>query len=350
MKILVVGPDIHKVPGGMSAVINSQLEASLNSEIDMKYISSNIEDKFCKKVYWMVKGILKYISILPRYDIVHIHVAERGSFYRKSLYLLISKVFKKKSILHFHGAEFDEFYWKECNQVQKKYINYILKKTTLILALGVKWKKNIEKYTTTPVEILTNSISIPNKINYNENSTSILLLGRLEKRKGVFDLLSIIDDVIDRVPQCILYLAGDGNLDKVKSEIRKRKNKNNIKLLGWINKEQKESILKETGIFVLPSYNEGMPIAILEAMSYGLPIVSTNVGDIESVVKDKKNGFIISPGDKEALKESVIELLLNKNMRIKMSKINYDEVYKKYNLEKNTEKLREIYINLYEKK
>ena len=93
-----------------------------------------------------------------------------------------------------------------------------------------------------------------------------------------------------------------------------------------------------------------MPIAILEAMSYGLPIVSTNVGDIESVVKDKKNGFIISPGDKEALKESVIELLLNKNMRIKMSKINYDEVYKKYNLEKNTEKLREIYINLYEKK
>jgi len=343
MKVLMIGPDVKRVPGGMATVVKNCFNSELPNKVNLKYISSNIEGNLFNKLVWNFKALLEYILCLNKYDIVHIHMAERGSFYRKSIYIIISKIFKKKTILHFHGAEFDEFYHSESNKIQKKYIRYILAQTNLIISLGEKWKEKIQNYTETKIVVLSNAVDVPNENFYKIENNNIILLGRLEKRKGTFDLLNIADNIIKNKPQVNIILAGDGDLEKVKYEINKKIYKDNIKLLGWINKDEREELLKNTGIFVLPSYNEGMPMAILEAMSYGIPLVVSNVGDIPSVVNNKKNGYLINAGDKQDLERKILQLLNNNNLRQQISENNYRKIYNSFNLKTNMDKLYKLY-------
>lgn len=72
-------------------------------------------------------------------------------------------------------------------------------------------------------------------------------------------------------------------------------------------------MLNGADVYVLPSYKEGLPISILEAMSYSLPVISTRVGGIPEIIMNGKNGLLINPGDKEALYESIIKLKIVKN-------------------------------------
>lgn len=346
MKVLMIGPDIDRVPGGMATVIKNCMYSELANTVKLKYISSNIEDNIVSKVLWNIKGLFKYLVNINEYDIVHIHMAERGSFYRKSIYIIIAKLLKKKSIVHFHGAEFDEFYNLESSKIQKKYIRYILDKSNLIIALGSSWKKKIKNYTNTEIVVLSNAVEVPSNNFYNLNNKNIVLLGRLEQRKGTFDLLDIADNILHEDLSFNLVLAGDGNLDVVKRKIEGLKFKNNVKILGWINKEQREELLKNTAIFVLPSYNEGMPMAILEAMSYGIPLVVSDVGDIPYVVKEGENGYLIKAGDKKQLEDRLLKLIKDNELRSKISINNYLKVNKDFNLKFNLQRLSKIYKEL----
>ena len=103
-------------------------------------------------------------------------------------------------------------------------------------------------------------------------------------------------------------------------------------LPGWISDDKKiEDIYRKSIIYTLPSYNEGMPMSILEAMSYGLPVISTNVGSIPSVV-EKENGFITKPGDIDELTNKIIFLLNNSEISKSMSERNVEKINLKYNV------------------
>lgn len=84
--------------------------------------------------------------------------------------------------------------------------------------------------------------------------------------------------------------------------------------------DKKIQIINEVDAFILPSYNEGLPISILEAMSYNLPIISTSVGGIPEILKNGYNGFLIRPGDKKALKNAILTLINNPSLRKEMGK------------------------------
>ena len=99
-------------------------------------------------------------------------------------------------------------------------------------------------------------------------------------------------------------------------------------------------------VFVLPSYNEGMPLAILEAMSYGVPIISTNVGGIPTLVENGVNGFIISPGDILHLENSLRLLISDVDLRQRMSDNNYNKIKSEYSIENNMKKIHKIYQDL----
>ena len=87
---------------------------------------------------------------------------------------------------------------------------------------------------------------------------------------------------------------------------------------GWISGEHKIRLLNQANAYILPSYNEGLPISILEAMSYQLPIISTKVGGIPEIVKDGVNGYLIEPGNKQQLKSAIDKLIFDKSIRVSM--------------------------------
>lgn len=348
MNVMMVGPDIDLVPGGMSSVMKNYINSGLSKKLNLIYISTNIESKLIKKLNWMIKGLVKYILNIRGVHIVHIHMAERGSFYRKSIYIIIAKLLKKKVVVHFHGAEFDEFYYEESNNIERKYITYILNKADTHIALGEEWKSKIKKYTSAPIIVLNNAVRTLKENVYTNKSVNITMLGRLERRKGTFDLLDIADEIISEFNTVNILLAGDGDLSKVKELVSTKVHKDNIKVFGWVNKEQIKEILSNTLIFTLPSYNEGMPMAILEAMSFGVPLVVSDVGGIPSVVEHNTNGYLIKAGDKSDLKESLLKLLHNKEKREYMSLNNFNKINNDFNLHKNIDKLYELYKKLYE--
>lgn len=105
-------------------------------------------------------------------------------------------------------------------------------------------------------------------------------MGRLGERKGVYDLLQSIQQLKTLGVTANFNLAGDGEVEEVKALVQQYGIEDCVNVLGWINGEQKEKLMREADLLVLPSYHEGLPMAILEAMNCGLPIISTTVGGI----------------------------------------------------------------------
>ena len=133
---------------------------------------------------------------------------------------------------------------------------------------------------------------------------NVLFVGKVTRHKGVHDLIEAARQIDKEYPDNVLFtLAGDVD-DEFAGELPE-----NMRLVGFADQESLDRLYKQANLLVLPSYHEGMPMVILEAMSYGLPVVSTSVGGIPQMVKHMETGLIIPPGDIKRLKESVIALI-----------------------------------------
>ena len=159
-----------------------------------------------------------------------------------------------------------------------------------------EWKKNLQVVKTNTSKIVIENYSTIHKEclkRKNHQDKIILFLGFITELKGVFDIPDIAKKIIEHNSNVKFVLAGSGEIEKLQAIIEKKGISQYFSFPGWIKKEEKEKLLQEADIFFLPSYTEGMPMSILEAMGYGLPIVTTNVGGIPQLVENGKNGYMI---------------------------------------------------------
>lgn len=312
--ILTVGVDCSRVLGGVSAV---EMEYSKLYK-PWQHVTTATTGSAFKKWMTFLIGLIKFNYLMifkSKINIIHVHGASYSSFWRKRIIVNTAKFYKKKVVYHCHGAEFKIFTSKNKDVVVK-----MLHKCDCVVCLSESWKKWFEEECGCErVEIIKNVISEPvieYARNKNSNDVNILFLGELGKRKGIYDLLDVLADMRDSNVK--LMFGGNGEVDKVISRITELGIKEKTVYLGWVSGAEKIDVFNIADIFVLPSYNEGLPISILEAMSYGLPILSTTVGGIPEIVENGVNGFLIEPGDKNALCEYLEELVLNKTKRLEM--------------------------------
>ena len=124
-----------------------------------------------------------------------------------------------------------------------------------------------------------------------------------------------------------LRIGGGGEVEKLKELISKYELEDFVYYEGFVSGNKKETLLNECDAYILPSYTEGLPVSILEAMSYGKPILSTPVGGIPEVVKE--NGILFQPGDLSAIREA-IELIANNKSRRKEMGLKSKEMIEYY--------------------
>lgn len=177
------------------------------------------------------------------------------------------------------------------------------------------------------------------------NHKMILFLGFICERKGCLDIPAIVDQVCRKIPDARFIIGGSGEIEKVKQKLS-AKYKDNVEFPGWIRNEQKKQYLREADIFLLPSYNEGMPMAILDAMGCGLPIVSTEVGGIPKIVRQGVNGYLYKPGDSKNMACAIIEYLTDDEKRLKAGRESVDVIRKSYSLQQNIDKLERVYTEV----
>jgi glycosyltransferase involved in cell wall biosynthesis len=314
--ILTIGPDYLNYSGGIGAVIYvySKYFPCFNFLLSYRSGSTYL------KIFIYLKCIFNLFKILTfdrKIKIIHIHGASRGSFARKFIYFLIAKYFyRKKVIYHIHGGEFHLFYLHS-NIIVKKLICLFINNSDVIVCLSEFWKSFFESnFNPKRIQIIPNIIDFPSKTNLNKVSSfcTFLFLGQIGFNKGVFDLLEVISINKNKYNGKIkLVVGGNGEVQKLKFLIKKLQLSELVEFVGWISNEEKIFIFQNSDIFILPSYNEGLPISILEALSYGKAIISTNVGGIPEIVIPGRNGILIEPGNLLDIEKAIDFFILDAN-------------------------------------
>lgn len=352
MNVLVIGPSANRSKGGMSTVIAEMNDdKALCDEFSIDFYESYIDGNRIKVLFFSIYSYIKFIlmGMAKKYDIYHIHAASYGSTFRKFLYIHSIKKNHKKVVFHIHGAEYETFFNSLSTKKQQKIIQ-VLESVDSVIALSQTWKNKFESmFGITNCFVVENGINIdklkPAINDIKQSQHTMISLGRLGKRKGTYDLIDAIDGVIKHVRDLKIYLAGDGDVEEVQKLISIKGLDNNIEVTGWINFDQKVELLQKCSVLLLPSYNEGLPMAILESMASGKAIISTNVGAIPEVVTSD-NGILINPGDVKSLENAIIELAEHDDIISEMSKNNIRKIYNNYSVNIMHEKIRNIYLNI----
>jgi glycosyltransferase involved in cell wall biosynthesis len=355
IKVLLIGPSINRTKGGIATVIND-LKSSNNEDnaIEYRHIISHVEGNKLEKAWVGAMALIK-VMLTRKYDIMHIHVATDASFFRKSLFVLLAYLFQKKVIMHVHGAGFDSFFNNSLAFVQW-YIRKIFALCSKTLVLSDYWKSFFTKNIIDKnVEVLLNGVYAEDFKRCNtvpENLFRFLFLGRLGQRKGIYDLLKAIDILVNKryYTDIFFYLAGDGDINQVKKIIEAKGLQKNVQLLGWVGDDDKLEYLQKADTMILPSYNEGLPMSILESMAAGKIIISSRVGGIPDLVTEHENGYLINPGDVEGLCNYIIKVISHPEEMAVISDRNIKKIKETYDLPKIHAQLFEMYYSIMNKK
>lgn len=339
----MVVPD-RLVKGGIASVVNGYREHDFGGKCEVSYIESYRNGSKWEKLAKALKGYLLFFRemILNKPDIVHIHSSFGPSFYRKMPFIYMACFRGVPVINHIHGAEFETFYLKASDR-KKRRIRKVYGKCTMLIALSEEWKRNLESVVSPEkITVIENYCKIPD-LSGTEKKKQILFLGEIGKRKGCYDIPEIYGRVLEKGERLPLIMAGDGELAEVKKLFEDRDLQKDISFPGWVRGADKDKCLKESGIFLFPSYYEGMPMAVLEAMAYGMAIVTTRVGGIPHLLEDGGSGYLCEPGDIEGLSKRLLELSKDGDKRRKMGERARQKAIEEYSMESHIKKLMDLY-------
>jgi len=270
----------------------------------------------------------------------------RGSFWRKAIYLGIGRAFGVPVVFHIHGSQMEGFH-AGLGRLGRALFAATLRRAQVVVVLSASWRDFI--LATAPgarVEVVFNTVPIPPARERPGSAGPLRLsfLGLVGQRKGVFDLIDALAGLPGAAQaQIRLDIGGNGEIDELRRRVLESGVRAEVSILGWIDAAAREHLLLETDVFVLPSYNEGLPMALLEAMAQGVPVISTHVGGIPELVRDGQEGFLIPAGDKLALGGAIVRLLESPALRAGMGAAARRRVEEQFSPQAALAKLDDIY-------
>lgn len=311
--------------GGMRSVIEGYRADGVFDRWNVVLLNSHVEGGFLLRLFSAVSEFLRLLGLLARrrVSLVHCHAAMKGSFWRKSLFALAARLAGVPVIFHIHGGVMKVFVARQPRIIQRL-IAWILEKQSLVIVLSESWRLYVESIAPrATVDTLSNYVDLPDlsaKVNRSDSVVEVLFLGVINAAKGVYDLLPAFRDAVAKAPSLRLVLAGKGELEQANSMVRALQLEDYVTFAGWVNGDAKLDLLRRAGICVLPSHNEGLPVCLLEAMAWQVPVISTRVGGIPDLVREGCEGLLVAPGDQEGLSQALIQLATNRDVRDAMGK------------------------------
>ncbi|MFZ7126487.1 MAG: glycosyltransferase family 4 protein [Desulfobacterales bacterium] len=322
MKILHIAPSMD-VMGGISAVLKGYSQSDMAKRYDLEFIASHRDGPKGYKLLVAAAGLIHTAVklCLGRFDIVHLHCGDVPSPQRKYIYYRLVRLFRPKVILHFHGAEFMDQFAGLAPRWKSRLVSFFTGVDRLV-CLSKSWETRIRSIASQANTIvIPNAIAIPERMDNRKLSPGRLrlaFLGRIGRRKGLFDLLETLAELKSQGLEIELEVGGNGDVEAFLEAVAALGLEEQVRYLGWIGSEQKDLLFRRVDALVLPSYGEGMPMSILEAMAYGLPVIATRVGGIPELVHHGVSGLLTEPGDRKELGRAIKTLTENALLRIRM--------------------------------
>ena len=326
-RVLMIGPDSL---GGISALART-LVSVLEEHVELVYLPT-VHGRLpaaagkisLQNLLLACSQYARFARVLVRFrpHIIHLHTSQGLGWLKDTVFVLAGKLARRRVIVHVHAGEVREFYAGRTKLV-RAYTRAVLRRVDAIVAVAAESHRRLERIVPAQrVLTLLNCIDVngiaPHAWPGPDGPCMALFLGTVGPHKGAFDLVEAMGRLKVRGCDLRLSIAGSqqrtGDLDSIRRRIKELGLEDTCQLLGDVRGERKASALGEAKIFVLPSYGEGLPIALIEAMASGLAVVVTPVGGVPDVITDGYNGFLVEPGDLEALADRLAALANDRHL------------------------------------
>ena len=337
--------------GGIASVEKLLLTHAEVMDVSLRHVASQTDRGLAVKLFIFVLAVYQVAieCLLRRPDVMHLHLSERGSMVRKGFFVLFARIFSIPVLLHSHSAEFDAYYYATSSWT-RLLIRWILKRAHLLIALSESWARFFREISPgSEVVVLPNGVQVPEIVPNRKGRafSTILFLGRMGARKGVPELIQAARRVLALNPGTRFVLAGDGDVENLRNEIAADAVlAPGVEVLGWVSSTKVPTLLQNADVLVLPSHAEGMPMAILEAMAWALPVVATPVGGIPELVREGVSGRIVPVSNPGLLADAITRLVNSEDLRLSLGLTARKRIRDEYSAEAMVRKLRLIYEQL----
>lgn len=301
----------------------------LQSEFDIKAIDlkfgrsiKELQKFSFKKVYQAASYLFRIAGNIISYkpQLIYFTVSPTGfAFYRDASYILLMKLLRAKILIHLHGKGIDK---ASHESKVKRSIYKIVFKNIRIICLSDRLSEDIKNVYNGIPFIVPNGIRVENLSNHisrpDTTVPEILYLSNFIKNKGVLILLDALNILKNNGYQFKTVLVGapsDVTNEMLENTMLVNGLNNYIQVAGPLLGEEKFKAYKAADLFVFPTYNDSFPLVTLEAMQFGLPVISTFEGSIPDIVVDNETGMLVERENSNTLAEKIGELLRDAEKR-----------------------------------
>lgn len=250
---------------------------------------------------------------------VHVNVAERLSFVRKGTIIAWAHALGLPVVLHLH-AQMQRFYRRLPGPLQAL-MRWVFSLADVVVVIGPAARRFVTEELKVPaerVEIVINGVPAatqPRRTKQTDGVQRAMFLGNLGHLKGVDDLLqALARPGFDR-ERLEVTIAGGGDVEGYRAQARQLGIDGFVRLPGWCDQAQTAALLANTDVLVLPSYDEVLPLVILEALANGVAVICTEVGEVPSLLTDGVDTLYVKPGDVDGIAAALRKVLGDAHLR-----------------------------------
>jgi len=319
-QILIVTPGGLEHGGGIGRVVGYFLDAwrFIADAPGYTVIDSRGAGHVAFSPFHLAICLLRIATHVRRHPIVHIHVAGRGSTLRKLVVAAWCRSLRLDIVLHLHDYNYRRYLLDQPSWL-RHLIQAMFQSARRVLVLGRSDAELIESMLGVPgdrVVVMHNAVPKPTTASAADSDPlHILFLGRLSERKGVHDLIAAFAEPALAGLSWRATLAGDGDVERFRDLARSAGVISRLSFTGWLDRPGTDRLLAEAQILVLPSYEEGMAMSVLEGLANGLCVVCTPVGALAEVIEDGRSGLLCKPGDVPLLATTLARVLTDADLR-----------------------------------
>lgn len=280
-----------------------------------------------------------WARLTGRLAFVHVNFGDRGSAFRKGLIILASRLVGAPTLLHLHAAELVEFY-AEGPAWRRFALRLPFRAATAVTVLGALWRDWLVRdlgINPRKIDVLYNGVPVeptPRRFSGDPGRIrQILFLGLLTERKGLSDFLAALAALPVSAQPWRAIVAGHGDVEGYRARAAALGLGEMVTFTGWVGQSEVRTLLRTADVMVLPSYNEGLPLVILEALGCGTPVITTPIGAIPEVLEDRRDVLLVAPGDRATLTDRIVEVLADPALQQGLSDRGLDRFRVRFTLE-----------------
>ena len=341
MKKILVLATSRKTRGGITSVIKAHETGEQWKKYHCRWIETHRDGPMWRKMWYLMTALLSYIIRIPFYDAIHVHFSLPPSARRKKIFVRIAKMMNKRIIIHLHCGS-------QINDIWNPDYDYLFSVADRCVFLSQNLQTMVEEHTgkSEKYHVIYNPCPPTTDTTDVQKRNQILFTGTLIRAKGYADMIRAFAKIAKSHQEWQIVFAGNGEIEHGKRIAKGLGIEKQTIWLGWVKGADKDKAFREASIFCLPSYAEGFPMAVLDAWSYGLPVITTPVGGIPDVAKDGENMLLFNPGDVNALAICMERMITDMELRNKISGASLELAKTTFNIDTINKQIEKLYDEL----